>query len=276
MATVSDRTRDPLAVPPWSREAKEGSKSDQYLAKRFAAASADIRAMALTTVVLALAVAAVGWFLLGVLVEHWGVRRGLPDWARWCWFLVGSLVGLAAAVKWLLPLVRYRVNLVFAARELERGHPDLHNDLVNAVLVKERSGEAAEAVVKSLRRRAARRLSSVADEGIVDRTPAVRLAWILSALVCFVILYAVMAPKSVFTTGARLALPWAGMTPPSRVQIERPQLTWRTPGEDAGASATERTITIVDGKASLTRGRQLVVSALITSVAFLTFVALAK
>jgi hypothetical protein len=263
MATVSDRTRDPLAVPPWTTETKEGSKSDQYLAKRFAAASADLKAMAMATFLLAFAIAGVAWLIVGVLVEHWLVPGGLPDAVRWGWFVVGMAAAVWACVKWLVPLVRYRVNLVFAARELERGHPDLHNDLVNAVLVKERSGEAAEAVVKSLRRRAARRLSSVDEEGIVDRTPAVRLAWVLTALVCGMILYAVLAPKSVITSAARLAAPWKGMVAPSRVQIERPRLAWRMPGEDVGLANADRSLGIVDGKAELVRGRVLQVSSVI-------------
>jgi hypothetical protein len=266
MATVSDHTRDPLAVPPWTDEAKEGSKSDQYLAKRFAAASADLKAMALTTFLLAFLVTAISWFLLGVLVEHWLVPGGLPDAVRWAWFVVGVAAALYSCAKWLFPLLRYRVNLVFAARELERGHPDLHNDLVNAVLVKERSGEAAEAIVKTLRRRAARRLSSVDEEGIVDRTPAVRLAWILTALVCGVIVYAVLAPKSVITSAARLAAPWKGMVAPARVHIDQPQLAWRMPGEDAAAGLADRSIPIVNGQAELIRGRQLHVSSTIVGL----------
>ncbi len=263
MATVSDRTRDPLAVPPWTMEAKEGSKSEQYLAKRFAAASADLKSMALATFFLSFAVTAVTWLFVGVLVEHWLVPGGLPDFVRWGWFGVGLAAAVWACGKWLAPLVRYRVNLVFAARELERGHPDLHNDLVNAVLVKEHSGDASEAVVKSLRRRAARRLSSVNEEGIVDRTPAVRLAWILTVLVCGMIVYAVLAPKSLVMSAARLAAPWQGLVPPSRVQIERPRLAWRMPGEDGGMAMDDRSLVIVDGQAELVRGRQLHVASMV-------------
>jgi hypothetical protein len=266
MATVSERTRDPLAVPPWTTEAKDGSKSDQYLARRFASASADFKSMALATFLLAFAVAAVLWLLVGVLVEHWLVPGGLPDPVRWAWFVVGLAAAVWACGKWLLPLVRYRVNLVFAARELERGHPDLHNDLVNAVLVKEHSGDAAEAVVKSLRRRAARRLSSVGEEGIVDRTPAVRLAWALTALVCGMIVYAVLAPKSVITSAARLAAPWKQLVPPARVQIERPRLAWRMPGEDGNVAGADRSLSIVDGKAELVRGRQLHVASMVSGL----------
>ena len=132
MASVSDQAGDPLAVRPWGRDAIEGSKSEQYLARRFAAAIADFKGMVVATFLLAAAVAAVAWVLVGVLVEHWLVPGGLPAWARWAWLATGVGVAVAAAVRWIVPLVRYRVNLVFAARAIERDHPELHNDLVNA------------------------------------------------------------------------------------------------------------------------------------------------
>ena len=224
MATVSNRTSDPLAVAPWSAEASQDSKSEQYLAQRFAAASSDFKVMTVTTFLLGLAVAAVAWLVGGVLVEHWLVPCGLPAWARLVWFTLGVVASVLAVGWWLGPLFLYRVNLVYAARAIERDHPELHNDLVNAVLVRERSGDSAEAVVKSLRRRAARRLSRVPYEGVVDRTPAVRLAWVLAALVCLTFVYWVLAPKNFVASAARLAAPWGAIAAPARVQIQQPVL----------------------------------------------------
>ncbi|MCS5617296.1 MAG: hypothetical protein NZ658_04790, partial [Pirellulales bacterium] len=145
MATATDQPAESLAVRPWGKDSVLGSKSDQYLARRFAAASAEYKSTAVVTFLLGLAVAALAWLLTGVLVEHWLVSGGLPGWARWAWLAIG-LVGLVAAgIRWLVPLLRYRINIVYAARAIERSHPELHNDLVNAVLVRERSGDAAEA-----------------------------------------------------------------------------------------------------------------------------------
>ena len=262
MATVSNRTSDPLAVAPWAAEASQDSKSEQYLAQRFAAASSDFKVMTVTTFLLGLAVAAVAWLVGGVLVEHWLVPGGLPAWARWVWFTLGVVASVLAVGWWLGPLFLYRVNLVYAARAIERDHPELHNDLVNAVLVRERSGDSAEAVVKSLRRRAARRLSRVPDEGVVDRTPAVRLAWVLAALVCLTFVYGVLAPKNFVASAARLAAPWGAIAAPARVQIQPPVLSWRVPGEDPQPAAGDRSraIDVAGGIAELVRGRQVVVS----------------
>jgi collagen type III alpha len=268
MASVSDRPADPLAVRPWDKHATEGSKSDEYLARRFAAASADFKGMALVTFLLATGVAAAVWIIAGVMLEHWIVPGGLPAWARWAWLAVALVATVAAVIRWLVPLAIYRVNVVYAARAIERDHPELHNDLVNAVLVKERGEESAEAVVKSLRRRAAKRLSKLPDEGVVDRSLAVRLGWLLTALVGLACLYQVLAPKSLLTSAARLVAPWSGIAAPSRVRIEPPKLAWRQPGEDpAAVGDTGRAIDIVRGVAELVRGRQLILATEIDGLA---------
>jgi hypothetical protein len=122
------------------------------------AAAADFKGVALTTFLLAVGVGAMLWLAAGIVAEHWLVRGGLPAWARWSWLAVGLTLLAAAAVRGGLPLVRYRVNLVYAARVLEQEHPDLHNDVVNAVLARAHADETTPLVVKSLRRRAAKQL----------------------------------------------------------------------------------------------------------------------
>ena len=196
MATVSKSATDPLAVAAWTPDAGGESKSERYLAKRLAAAAADFKGVALTTFLLAVGVGAMLWLAVGIVAEHWLVRGGLPAWARWSWLAVGLALLVAAAVRWVLPLVRYRVNLVYAARVLEQEHPDLHNDVVNAVLARAHADETTPLVVKSLRRRAAKQLSGMSGDGAIDRTPALRLAYALAALVVAAGVYELAAPKS--------------------------------------------------------------------------------
>jgi uncharacterized membrane protein YbaN (DUF454 family) len=141
---------------------------------------------------------------------------------RWAWLAAGCVALVAAAVRWLLPLVRYRVNLVYAARAIEREHPELHNDLVNTVLVKAHPEGSTAVVVRSLEKRAAKRLADVPTEGIIDRSLAVRLAMVLAALVG-IACYELVAPKSLLVSAVRLVAPWAGISAPSRVRIEPPR-----------------------------------------------------
>jgi hypothetical protein len=267
---------DALAVATWADSGDRESKADRYLADRLAAASADFKGVAVTTFFLGAALAALLWLAFGVTLEHWLVPGGLPAWARWAWLATALLAGLAAAIRWLLPLAFYRVNLVYAARAIEQDHPEFHNDIVNAVLVKARPDGVHSRVVRSLERRAATGLTGVPTEGVIDRTPALRLAIGLAILVALACLYEVTGPKSLLATAARLVAPWAGIAAPSRVRVEPPRLRWRTPGEQQadggeaagkGANDAARTLPVIDGTATLVRGRQLLVSTAIRGLA---------
>jgi hypothetical protein len=258
---------DPLAVGGWRGGDESDSKSDRYLAKRLAAAGADYKGVALTTFLLGVGVAVLVWLAVGIILEHWVVPGGLSRPVRWAWLVTGLAALVAAIIRWVVPLVRYRVNLVYAARAIEREHPELHNDLVNTVLVKAHPEASPPMVVRSLERRTAKRLSDLPAEGVIDRTPALRLACVLAALVGIACLYEVFAPKSFVVSAARLLAPWATWAAPSRVAISPVELAWRMPGEQAGRGQEEggggdrRRLVVESGAATLVRGRQLVVSA---------------
>ncbi len=266
MATASRAASDPLAVPAWVADGDVESKSERYLAKRLAAAGADFKGVALTTFLLAAGVGVMLWLAFGVIVEHWLMPGGLPAWVRWAWLAAGLVVLAAAVVRWVVPLLRYRVNLVYAARMLEQEHPELHNDVVNAVLAQAHADETTPLVVKSLRRRAARQLAGVSGDGAVDRGPALKLAYALAALIAAACIYELLAPKSLVVSATRLVAPWLGVAAPSRVRIAPPMLSWTVPGGPEVADRG-RTLTVVDGVATLVRGRQVVVSSDITGLA---------
>ena len=267
MATVSKSATDPLAVAAWTPDAGGESKSERYLAKRLAAAAADFKGVALTTFLLAVGVGAMLWLAVGIVAEHWLVRGGLPTWARWSWLAFGLALLAAAAVRWVLPLMRYRVNLVYAARVLEQEHPDLHNDVVNAVLARAHADETTPLVVKSLRRRAAKQLSGMSGDGAIDRMPALRLAYVLAAFVVAAGVYELAAPKSLVVSAARLVAPWLGVAAPSRVRIAAPALAWRMPGAAEVGDADNRAIALVNGTGTLIRGRQVVVASEVRGLA---------
>ena len=266
MASVSSNSAEALVVGGWTAD-EEQSNSDRYLARRLEAAGADFKGVALTNFLLAAAVAAAIWLALGVLAEHWIVPGGLPRVVRWGWLAAGGLALVGAAVRWLLPLVRYRVNLVYAARAIEREHPELHNDLVNTVLVKAHPEGSTAVVVRSLEKRAAKRLADVPTDGVIDRTLAVRLAMLLAALVGLACLYELVAPKSLLVSAVRLVAPWAGIAAPSRVRVDPPRLHWRMPGAGVvdpqffGAGPEAQEVMVDRGSATLVRGRQVVLAA---------------
>ena len=268
MATVSSPSIEPLAVGAWDDEGRADSKSERYLARRLAAAGADYKGVALTTFLLATGVGFLTWVACGVLLEHWVVSGGLPRFARWAWFTTALVVLVAAAIRWLVPLLRYRVNLVYAARVIEQQHPELHNDLVNTVLVKAHPQGNVAAVVRTLERRAAKRLSVTSSEPVIDRAAAVRLAFALALLVGAGCVYAMVAPKSALTSTVRLLAPWVRTPPPTRVRVDAIRLHWRMPGEDDAVAEVPgdddpRAVRIDGQVATVVRGRKLLVSAAI-------------
>jgi len=266
MATATEKPEvetgaAPLAVPVWREADEGGSRSEQYLAKRLRAAAADHRSVAWSTFLAGTAVGLLAWLFLGVLAEHWLVAGGLPTWARAGWLLVAVAgVGLAVA-RWLLPLLRYRINLVYAARTLEQGHPDLHNDLVNTVLLREHPEGIPETVVHSLRRRTARGLARQPGDLVADRSHLLTMVYALAALVVLACLYQLISPKNLLVSAARLAAPWTRIMPPTRVRIEPAAFAWRMPPREGRAvDGVRHPLDVQRGEVTLHRGRQLIVS----------------
>ena len=197
MASVSGDSSHPLAVGSWAVDADSASKSERYVAARLATAGADYKGVAITIFVLAVLLFTLVWLVVGVFAEHWLVPGGLPRWARWIWFATTFIVLAGAIIRWVIPLIRYRVNLVYAARVIEQEHPDLHNDLVNAVLVKNNEEGSSQRMVRSLKRRAAKQLSSVpSGDVVVDRQSVLRLVYVIAAFIMVLSLYEVFGPKS--------------------------------------------------------------------------------
>ena len=65
-ASPADTNND-LAVTGWQSGGEAESKSDRYLARRLAAASADFKGVAVTTFVLGAAVCGGAWLALGII-----------------------------------------------------------------------------------------------------------------------------------------------------------------------------------------------------------------
>ena len=272
MASIDQQADGGLTLSDWPDA--ERSKASRYLAQRLAETRADYKSVALAGFALGAAVAGLAWLAAGILIEHWWLAGGMPLWLRWAWLLVGLAGAVAAAIRWLVPLLRYRVNLVYAARSIEREFPELHNDLVTAVLVRSPAASDSRAIriAASLDHRAARQLKSVPVDGVIDKQHLVRLAAVLAVLVIGGSLYTLLSPKNPFVSAARLIAPWSGWAAPSRVSIESIECFWgsvQDPGRAAGGLPIvggrlldeRRRLELSGGQTRLVRGRQLLFAA---------------
>ena len=270
MATAGKRTDSELVLQDW--QGADRSRAAKYLDKRLAEAGSNYKSVAFATFLLTTMVAGFCWLLFGVVLDHWWIAGGMPVWIRWTWLLIGTLGVGAIAWKWLVPILRYQVNVLYAARSIEQEFPELHNDLVNAILVN--PGETdphKDLITRSLDKRAARQMITIPTDTVIDQQHLVSLAVVLACLVFVGTVYSLFSPKSPFVTAARLLAPWSGWAAPSRVSIKEVNCYWTTVfGEGKSQHALppgdymfdgRQHLLWQDGGVELIRGRQVVLSA---------------
>ena len=270
MVTAGKRTDSELVLQDW--QGSDRSRAAKYLDKRLAEAGSNYKSVAFATFLLTTMVAGFCWLLFGMVLDHWWIAGGMPVWIRWTWLLIGTLGVGAIAWKWLVPILRYQVNVLYAARSIEQEFPELHNDLVNAILVN--PGETdphKDLITRSLDKRAARQMTTIPTDTVIDQQHLVSLAVVLACLVFVGTVYSLFSPKSPFVTAARLLAPWSGWAAPSRVSIKEVNCYWTTVfGEGKSQNALppgdymfdgRQHLLWQDGGVELIRGRQVVLSA---------------
>ena len=155
--------------------------------------------------------------LVLALCDHWLMPIGTVG----RWLALSALVCGSAYffVTQLGPLVWRRINSAYAAKVIEDAEPSLKNSLLNFLLLRGQPNGVPEVVVDQLRQRAAADLSHTPVDHAVDRTPLIRLGYMLCGIVLLFGAYKLLSPKDPFRTVARVLAPWANVARPSRVQI---------------------------------------------------------
>ena len=270
MATAGKRTDSELVLQDW--QGADRSRAAKYLDKRLAEAGSNYKSVAFATFLLTTMVAGFCWLLFGVVLDHWWITGGMPVWTRWTWLLTGTLGVAAIAWKWLVPILRYQVNVLYAARSIELEFPELHNDLVNAILVNPKETDPhKDLITRSLDKRAARQMTTIPTDAVIDQQHLVSLAAVLACLVFVGTVYSLLSPKSPFVTAARLLVPWSNWAAPSRVSVEEVNCYWTTVfGRGNPQHALPPSDYMFDerqhlgwqgGGVELVRGRQVIISA---------------
>ncbi len=198
-----------------------GGKPDRssLIDRRLRRTRKQVKAVEVANAVLTLAVAAMAFLLMAVVVDHWVLHGGLKSVERY--FLFGLLVlgaGYWFAVA-IVPKVFGRVNPIYAAQTIERNKPSLKNSLINFLLFRQQRAGVHEVVYQALEQQAASDLSGTHVESAVDRTRLIHLGYVLVGCLAAFVLYFFLSPKDPFTTVGRVILPWTDVPAPARVSI---------------------------------------------------------
>lgn len=162
----------------------------------------------------------VGWlaFVLVVsIIDHWVV--GLGFWGRLLALVTWIGGTIAYGARFLAPLLWRRVNPVYAARVIEESQPTLKNSLINFLMFRTDPTPGRQLIYQAMQQQAAADLTRVPIETAVDRSQAIRIGYLLTAVLAACGLYKIVSPKDPFQTISRVAAPWADIERPARVTI---------------------------------------------------------
>lgn len=155
-----------------------------------------------------------------ILADHWLVTGGLGTSARLAFWLVG-LAGLGYWVTTrLIKPLNSRVNVLFAARQIERTQPALKSSLLTLTDLKQ-SGRAPSGQIRgSLEKRAAVGLSKADVEEAVDRSSLMTSSYALLFLLATFCGYALFSPKSIVQSAWRAFVPFTQTGAATRTRID--------------------------------------------------------
>ncbi len=209
----------PAAPPKPKRSTVEYVEYDKYIDRQVERTRRAVKAVELSQAMLVLVIGLIGFLLAVAIIEHWIVDGGLGTLGRVLLFLVMLGSGGYYLYRYIWPLVAQQINPAYAAVAIEREHPTLKNSLLNFLMFRGHKREMPGAVYEALEEDAAQRLSQTSVDDSIDRSPLVKLGYVLLAVITAAIIYAALSPKSSLTTAARVLMPWANIATPSRVRI---------------------------------------------------------
>jgi len=206
-----------LTEPPQSVEiprAAERLVDEQIMRTRRSLKMADLAAGMITLVI-----GVIVFLSTTAVLEHWVIPGGWSTAARTvlCATLLLGAAWYLFRVIW--PLLRQPINAAYAAQAIEQSSPALKNSLLNFLLLRNRKRLISRQVFHAIEQQAARGLSKVSLDSVVDRSAILRLTYILLAVVAVCAIYLLLSPKDLVASAGRVLLPWTNVSVPSRVQL---------------------------------------------------------
>jgi len=161
------------------------------------------------------------YLFLFILADHWLVTGGLGPWFRIaCWSVGTGALGYWVTTRLVRPL-NSRVNVLFAARQIERTQPGLKSSLLTLTDLKQSGRASAGHILGSLEKRAAVGLSKADVEEAVDRSTLMTYSYALLFLLATFCGYALFSPKSILQSAWRAFAPFTSTGVATRTRIDR-------------------------------------------------------
>lgn len=191
---------------------------DEYVEFQLEKTRSSIRWTDLLTAGAAVVAGFLGYLFVFVVLDQWVIPGGFNRLTR----TVLLFVWLAGTGAWLfMKLVRpwlKRINRLYAARELERAEPGLHSSLLNLIDLRDAGRTINPAVLKTLQRQTAVRLSEMDLTQAVDHRGLMRASYGLLIVVVSLCLYALLSPKKISASLWRV-LPTSNVAVATRTEI---------------------------------------------------------
>lgn len=190
----------------------------EYVDFQLGKARQQIRNTDLLTAATFTGVLVLGYLLLFLFADQWVFANGVPASLRWLG-LLGWLAIVGCWVSWsfIRPLL-LKVSGLFAAREVERAEPGLRSNLLNWADLRRAGRTIDPAVLRAIERQAATQLSKIDVADAIDHRPLLRSGYALLTVVVLLCLYAILSPKKIGPSLARI-LPVVDVTAPTRTEI---------------------------------------------------------
>jgi len=132
-------------------------------------------------------------------------------------FALATLLYLSFAV--VVPALR-RINLLYAARTVERADPNTKNSLINWLLLRRHSDEIPESIMKAIETRAANDLARIDLSEAVDSRPMLNSLYVLAVVVVVFCAYSFFTTKALGTSLQRVLSPWKEIAPPTETKLQ--------------------------------------------------------
>ncbi|TWT66075.1 hypothetical protein CA85_29370 [Allorhodopirellula solitaria] len=194
---------------------------DGFVRGRIEAAQRALWRAELTRRILALVIATMAVGLMWIVIDQWIYSPGPIGRSLIAGAIVLGVAGYAFGRLW--PLVNLRISEDYAARALEKDHPELGHSLSSYVSLRRQReqhprGQLAQRVVNSVGANVAAKLRHL--DAPPREATGLMLWWAVTiALIAMLAIYALASPKNSIQSVARLVRPTASLDAPRRVQI---------------------------------------------------------